>query len=237
MSSLGIWVFALPSIRQTWQILLFQWRLSWPNYDMENILMIRFRSLSFHLLQAKAGLLHRQKYFCKHLWQQHLVASPTLKGLNMDKVKTNSNQKHTKSSLSHNNSTCYFSSSVLRGRCWSWWPRVKIGLKWMCLIALNNLDNKCWLGSILIGKIFLKIIDSFRNEKLYHTRTWKIYLCCLNGTFPLLELSMTAYPSENLGTIVQNIAFIIFQDGFCKFTIQLIDLTISNAAKEDIIHL
>ena len=96
MSSLGIWVFALPSIRQTWQILHFQWRLSWPNYDMENILMIRYRPLSFHLLQAKAGLLHRQKYFCKHLWQQHLVASPTLKGLNMDKVKTNSNQKHTK---------------------------------------------------------------------------------------------------------------------------------------------
>ena len=159
------------------------------------------------------------------------------KGSTWTKLKLNSNQKHTKSSLSHNNSTCYFSSSVLRGRCWSWWPRVKIGLKWMCLIALNNPDNTCWLGSILIGKIFLKIIESFRNEKLYHTRTWMIYLCCLNGTFPLLELSMTAYPSENLGTTVQNIAFIIFQDGFCKFTIQLIDLTISNAAKEDIIRL
>ena len=168
MSSLGIWVFALPSIRQTWQILHFQWRLSWPNYDMENILMIRYRPLSFHLLQAKAGLLHRQKYFCKHLWQQHLVASPTLKGLNMDKVKTNSNQKHTKSSLSHNNSTCYFSSSVLRGRCWSWWPRVKIGLKWMCLIALNNPDNTCWLGSILIGKIFLKIIVIQKWETIPH---------------------------------------------------------------------
>lgn len=62
------------------------------------------------------------------------------------------------------------------------------------------------------------------------------YLCCLNGTFPLLQLSMTAYPRENLGTTIQHIAFIIFQDGFCKFTIQRIDLAISNTTKEEIIQ-
>lgn len=71
------------------------------------------------------------------------------------------------------------------------------------------------------------------------TQTNKLtfYLCRFNGTFPLLQFSMTAYPSENLGTTIQNIAFIIFQYGLCKFTIQRIDLAINNATNEEIIQL
>lgn len=78
------------------------------------------------------------------------------KAVKMRELRTTGTKQHYTSQV-EKKFTCYFSSSLFRGRCRSWWPRVKVGLEWICFIALNKSGYMCWLGSILTGKKFLWI--------------------------------------------------------------------------------
>ena len=116
--------------------------------------------------------------------------------------------------------TSDFSSSFFITRSgWARWPRVKVRLERVRLIALDDTCDTCRLWPVFTSKIVLEMKGKKKWEAMIEIRLWLcstffFYLNRLTSSFPLIHLSYSANPDKNLSTTVQEVTLSVLQHRF-----------------------